>query len=231
MSTPRYGSAAAQTSETVAERAAPMTAQQRLDAQNAGPWSTWAAGVDGQLANISGWIRYLAGDDKDGPHGLVGLLAVEAVILAREETAETIKTVTDALTARIEAETATLHDEFIEQLDKTLLAHSPKKLEKLAADLRAEADRQAEATAARLETLAERIDVTDKRRRGDRNTAHREYSDLVAKLVAIAEGRSARLEKRVEEMAEELKGLRAVLIEQEILAPDPLPLLPLLRSE
>ena len=79
--------------------------------------------------------------------------------------------------------------------------------------------------------MAERIDVTDKRRRGDRNTAHREYSDLVAKLVAIAEGRSARLEKRVEEMAEELKGLRAVLIEQEILAPDPLPLLPLLRSE
>jgi hypothetical protein len=195
--------------------AAPTSAQQRLDQQNsAARWATWAQGVEDRLASLDVFhIAIMGAGDENEPGALVELIwqtrdAVHA------ETAETVKKIADALGARIEAEISVLRDEFVETLDKTLTAHSPKKLKEFAAVLDA-----------LKATLA-----TDTRRRYDRNTSRSERDELATKFGTLFGGMITRSDKRVEALAEELRELKATLRDAEVIAPEPLPLLPLLPS-
>jgi hypothetical protein len=214
--------------------AAPTSAQQRLDQQNsAARWATWAQGVEDRLASLDVFhIAIMGAGDENEPGALVELIwqtrdAVHA------ETAETVKKIADALGARIEAEISVLRDEFVETLDKTLTAHSPKKLKEFAAvldALKATLAAKGEATTGLLDKLAERIDATDTRRRYDRNTSRSERDELATKFGTLFGGMITRSDKRVEALAEELRELKATLRDAEVIAPEPLPLLPLLPS-
>jgi hypothetical protein len=144
------------------------------------------------------------------------------------ETAETSKTISDALSARIEAEVAVLRDEFIERLDTLLLNHAPRKLRAMEAAIRNDMNERASDLDERLDKLVMSVDAVDKRRRYDRNCAHKEKNEQVAKITALFTAMSARNDKRVTELAEEIKALRAVLVEAEIVAPDPPTLMALL---
>src|ERR1700722_5701787 len=132
----RYGSAIGQTS--AAAPAPALSAQQRLDAENAAQWATWAASVNERLEAFDAFYRCVIGapgEGKEKDPGLLLELMRQAHDDTRAEVTETVKRISDALGARIEAEISVLHDEFVERLDATLLAHSPKKYRELVAEI------------------------------------------------------------------------------------------------
>jgi len=226
----RYGSAigsasAAEPQDTVTPS---TSAQARLDRQNAQQWSAWAAGVNDRLAELSAFAEHLMGERSDGG-GLLSVLIAQMLDEAHVEAAEAVKKVSAALSARIEAEISVLHDEFVERLDATLLAHSPKKYKELVAEIGSLKDayhKFAAGADTRLSSLDERIDRVDAKRRGDRNKAHREGEEKVEraeKIMALFTTMTARTNKRINAIIEELRDIRACLDEAEIMRANPLP--------
>jgi hypothetical protein len=69
------------------------------------------------------------------------------------------------------------------------------------------------------------VDATDKRRRGDRNTAHRE-SEAALNAIAAAEAKTAKLADRLERMEKAYGVLRSLLHEGELVHEKDLPALP-----
>jgi hypothetical protein len=199
----RYGSAAAER-----ETEQPSTAQQRLDQQNAAQWATWANDVNEKLAEIDTLrTALMGGSDKDKDPGLLLDLTRQTYEDTRAETAETVKSVSDALSARIEAEVAVLRDEFIERLDALLLQHSPKKLRTMETGLRKDMNDRTNDLDERIEKLVASVDAVDKRRRYDRNTSRTERDELAVNLASLAETRAAGLEKKIAELAKALDDL------------------------
>jgi hypothetical protein len=155
--------------------------------QNAAHWAAWAGEVNEALTNFEELGRVLlGGEDKEKDPGLLLDLTKQTYDNLREETAETVKVVSDALNARIEAEVAVLRDGFIERLDALLLNHSPKKLRAMETAIRKDMNERASDLDQRLDKLVASIDSCDKRRRYDRNTTRTERDQLaVARRDAV----------------------------------------------
>jgi hypothetical protein len=150
MSATRY---AAAEKEVETEQRSP-TARERLDAQNAVQWTAWSAGVNEKLAALDDLASMLlGGEDKERDPGLLLALAKQAADGSSAEIADTGKTISDALSARVEAEVAVLRDEFVERLDALLLQHSPKKLRAMEAALRKDMNERTSDLDARLDKL------------------------------------------------------------------------------
>jgi hypothetical protein len=124
------------------------------------------------------------------------------------------------LGARIEAETAVLRDEFVERLDATLLAHSPKKYKELVAEIdatkasvRAALKEQSGTTSALLDKLAERVDAVDGKRRHDRNTWHREREEIVPKVTAAVAEMLDKMDLKFVRQAKQIEALEEAVRE------------------
>jgi hypothetical protein len=149
---------------------------------------------------------------------------------------DAVKKTLAAVEERFTVELACTADELRSKIDSktwgfaALVDWDPRRAEKAAGELRADLERRFSETSALIDTLAERIDGVDRRRRYDRNTAHKEKDEAAEKILALFGAMIARTDKRVAEIAEELRALRAILVEHEIVAPDQ-PTVPLLLAE
>jgi hypothetical protein len=216
---PGYTTARDETSET--EQRPPSSAQARLDAQNQAQWTAWANGVNERLAAVDTFfVTIMGGEDKDKDPGVLLQLDRQAYEDTRAAIAQAVKKMSDALNARIEAEIATLHDEFVEKIDKSIVAAAPKKLRAIADDIlairasvRDSLSEQADATSALLDKLAERIDRVDAKRRSDRNSWHKEKAEVAEQLTTVLGGMLDKVNTRLDKQAAEIKEIEEALRE------------------
>jgi hypothetical protein len=200
------------------EAPARLTARERLDAQNAEQWTRWSAGVNERLAGLDAFCaEIMGGEDKNKePGALLGLyrMSIEEM---RAEVAASVKEMSDALNARIEAEVAVLHDGFVDKIDASIVASAPKKLRAISDDIarvRTALREQSDETSALLDKAAERIDAVDAKRRYDRNTWHKEKTETAAKVVAVVGDMLDRVNARLDRQEAAIKTIEEALREE-----------------
>jgi hypothetical protein len=200
------------------ETPTPSPAQQKLDAQNQIEWTRWSGEVNEKLAELSSFADGLT---RDG--GTLSVLTALTLDGAHDEAAKSMKKMSDALNARVEAEVAVLRDDFVEKIDASVIAAAPKKLKAISDDIaavRVLVKGQAKATSDLLDKQAERIDRVDAKRRSDRNVWHKEKLEVSEKLTAVLGDMLDKHEKKLERLAAEVRSLRTILVEAEIVAPE-----------
>jgi hypothetical protein len=148
----------------------------------------------------------------------------EAVAEAIGETADQVdeageKRLLNSVTAlrdELQIEVAVVRDELLAKIESRIFGVSladfdPDQFRRVIAELRSDIDKQTAALNARLDSLSERIDSTDKRRRYDRNTSRGERDELASKLTALFGGMIARTDKRLDDLVADIRNLRAEL--------------------
>jgi hypothetical protein len=190
------------------------------EAADAAAWSAWAADLtrrfDKLEARFAAWFG--AGETDEESVGIVEF-TTETLGAEKSERAAAIAKVADVLPERLEAEIAVLSETFSDKLDSKIFGLASLKKFKAGVEEKVSEHEAGlrEALAAKFEALAERIDATDKRRRYDRNSARTEIGDLASKLLALSEARASQIDKRLDQVIVELRTLRALLVDGEML--------------
>jgi hypothetical protein len=134
----------------------------------------------------------------------------------------------EAIKEHIEIEIAVTRDELGERIDRKVwggFTESPATLAAAAGlhELRENFESWTLEEKAALVGLAEQIEGADKRRRHDRSAWRKEVADLGVKLTGLADRQTAAQRRRVDELIEEVRSLRQILIDAELAEDGPMP--------
>jgi hypothetical protein len=145
---------------------------------------------------------------------------VLAMIVARlqddtgDEIERMVRAAIKALREEAQVELAVVRDELNSRIDQKLfgsgLDYDSEEMRRSVFELRADATKRFDAITTLLDTLAERIDKVDQRRRYDRNTWHKEKVEMAEKVAEMLTTMSAKLDatgKKIDKVASDLESL------------------------